>query len=142
MKTPESSFRLVEFLIQRSFIERKPLEKQSDFEIDIDPSAIIFTNTKSFQLELNVRVWEENKRFNASVSAIGIFSFDQVHDKKNLPNYFYINAPAIIFPYIRSYISALTALSGMEAIILPPLVLSGLREELIANTTELPESIT
>jgi len=137
MKTPVSSFRLDEFLIQRSFIERKPFEKQSEFKIEIEPSGIIYTNTKLFQLELKVRVWEENKRFNASISAIGIFSFDQVHNKENLPNYFYINAPAIIFPYIRSYISALTALSGMEAINLPPLVLSGLKDELITNTQEL-----
>lgn len=142
MNTPVSPFRLINFLIQRCQIERKPLTKQSEFHIVIKPSGIIFTEKKSFQLEMNVKVWEENQRFDASISAIGFFSFEQVHDKESLSNYFYINAPAIIFPYIRSYISALTALSGMEAIVLPPLVLSGLRDELIANTKEFPERNT
>lgn len=69
--------------------------------------------------------------------ALGIFSFAELTEKENISEYFYTNAPAIIFPYIRAYISSLTALSGMEAINLPPLMLGGLREELFQNTKEI-----
>ena len=56
--------------------------------------------------------------------------------------YFYTNAPAILFPYIRAYISTLTNLSGYKPINLPTLNLTSLREELEKNTTEVEEGYT
>ena len=50
--------------------------------------------------------------------------------------YFYTNAPAILFPYIRAYISTLTNLSGYKPINLPTLNLTSLREDLEKNTSE------
>ena len=53
---------------------------------------------------------------------MGIFEFDE--DLTNKQLFFSQNAPAILFPYIRAYISALTALSGIPTITLPTLNLS------------------
>lgn len=53
-----------------------------------------------------------------------------------LPHYFAVNAPAILFPYIRAYISLLTSLSGVGTVLLPTLNLSSLSKELLNNIKE------
>ena len=53
--------------------------------------------------------------------------------------YFLTNAPALIFPYVRSYISAVTALSGLSAINLPVMNLSSLKPLLQANISVVDE---
>jgi preprotein translocase subunit SecB len=58
--------------------------------------------------------------------------FDQVRD-----DYFAKNAPAIIFPYIRAYISTLTTQSGLFTVQLPTLNLSQLAGSLINSIEEL-----
>ncbi len=57
--------------------------------------------------------------FAIEVSVVGIFSFEEectTEEKKMLVE---INAPAILFPYVRAHISALTSISGIPPIILP-----------------------
>ncbi len=44
-----------------------------------------------------------------------------------------MNAPAILFPYIRSYISTLSTLSGLSPIVLHTLNLTSLKDELLDN---------
>lgn len=55
----------------------------------------------------------------------------------NLGMFFYTNAPALLFPYIRAYISTLTNLSGFEPINLPTLNMTQLGKELEQNTSEI-----
>ncbi|MCK9398998.1 MAG: protein-export chaperone SecB [Bacteroidales bacterium] len=135
MKGQHSSFVFNGYLIQESHIKREPKTKEDEFHIKIDPVGNYFEITRDFQLTLKVKVWEKNNRFNANVTCIGFFSFAEGAKEKELSTYFYTNAPAILFPYIRSYIAALTALSGMEVIHIPTLNLTNLSDELMKNTT-------
>jgi preprotein translocase subunit SecB len=137
MESKASPFKLDEFLIQESRITRKPVEKIAEtLRIDIKPVGVYHKESKVFQLTLDISVFEDNKRFEAYISAVGLFSFQELQDISYIDTYFYVNAPAILFPYVRSYPSALTALSGMEAVNLPPLVMAGLKDELKANTRQ------
>lgn len=47
---------------------------------------------------------------------------------------FYKNAPAIIFPYVRAYVSSLTVLSGIDAVNIPTMNLTSIAEDLKENT--------
>jgi len=47
--------------------------------------------------------------------------------------FFCINGPAILFPYIRAYLSSLSALSGIPLILLPTINMTGLAETLKSN---------
>ena len=71
------------------------------------------------------------------MDTVSNFSFDSQIEITQLNKYFYMNAPAILFPYIRAYISTLSVLSGIEPITLPTLNLSGLGKELEKNTVEI-----
>lgn len=74
-------------------------------------------------MELEVK--NESNDLNIVVKAIGIFEFDRDLPDKHKEIFFNSSAPAILFPYIRAYITSLTALSGIQPIILPTINLSG-----------------
>ena len=65
-----------------------------------------------------------------------LYSSNLKSDLLMLPHYFAVNAPAILFPYIRAYISLLTSLSGVGTVLLPTLNLSSLSKELLNNIKE------
>jgi len=70
------------------------------------------------------------------IDAVANYTFNNKTGLENLGNFFYINAPALLFPYVRAYISTLTNLSGFEPINLPTLNMTKLGEDLKNNTIE------
>lgn len=133
--TTKAKFQLKSFTVVNFSIERQPI-KQTEGDIDILPSGIVDRKKKTFSLVLNIKLKDKNESFNLSMSCIGLFKFRSETPPSELSNYFLTNAPAIIFPYVRSYISAVTALSGLEAVNLPVMNLTGLKEALAANLSE------
>ncbi len=130
----KSKFKFNGFQIIKSLIERSPVREQGELDIKIIPSGYIVDESKTFLLKLEVTVGEKNNRFSANVVTLGIFEFEDIIKSENIDSYFYINAPAILFPYIRAYISALTTLSGLEAINIPVMNLTFLEKILKENT--------
>ena len=133
MPVQQSAFAFLHFLIEESHIVRSPNTKSPDFDINIEPSGINDQGKKTFQLNLNISLKDKLSDCVISVKAVGLFRFKSKINEKDLPTYFCINAPAIIYPYVRSYIAALTALSGMEVINIPVMAMSGLGDALKDN---------
>lgn len=52
-----------------------------------------------------------------------------------MPSYFYRNSIAIVFPYIRAFISTVTLQANIPPIILPTMNLTSLEIPLKQNTT-------
>lgn len=129
----KSGFKFKSFVVIDFTIKREPVE-QGDVDFEITPSAVINNSEKIFELKLTVSVIDNAGSFNINLTAVGYFEFEDEKSVDTLSTYFYTNAPALIFPYIRAYISSVTALSGLRAVNLPVMNLIGLREELKANT--------
>ena len=53
----------------------------------------------------------------------------------DIPGFFYPNSIAILFPYIRAFVSTLTLQANVTPIVLPTLNLTNLQEKLKKNTT-------
>ena len=136
-ETKSSSFQFKGYRIERSVIELKAVEIGENFSISFNPKGIINKTESSFQLNLTIYIKDKEDAINIEVSVVSFFVFDNQIAKNQLEKLFYMNAPAIIFPYLRSYITTLTVLSGIDPIILPTLNLSALGKELEKNTTEL-----
>lgn len=132
----DSKFQFVGFSILRSIIERKEGESSKKINLGFVPNGFINKNDSSFRLQLGVKIEDENKSVNIEIEAIANYKFENQVGIDNLSKFFYINAPALLFPYIRAYISTLTNLSGFEPINLPTLNMSRLGDDLRKNTVE------
>jgi len=70
------------------------------------------------------------------INCKGLFEFKNVQTIEDIPDFFYKNSIAILFPYVRAYISLVTTQANVPGIILPTHNLSSLEEKLRNNTTE------
>jgi preprotein translocase subunit SecB len=72
----------------------------------------------------------KNKNFDLSINSVAVFLTDVKLESDFLESDFCnINAPAIAFPYIRTYVSNLTLNSGFNPIILPSFNFVNLHKE-------------
>ncbi len=129
----KSRFKLDNFYILESNFSRtsKTIGKIS---IDIKPSGFVSKEKGIFQLFLDVAIKDDKETISIKVTSVAFFRFNKTENEEFLDNYFYVNSSAIIFPYIRAYISTMTAISGMEKIDLPTMNLTYLADELKSNT--------
>jgi preprotein translocase subunit SecB len=134
-ETKKSAFQFKGFIIKKSTIELNSSEKDRKLSIQITPTGVINKKEKVFELTLGLKVNNKGDSAYVNVEALGTYSFEDDLEDSMLSNFFYLNAPAILFPYLRSYISTLTTLSGIPPINLPTLNLVGFREQLKKKTT-------
>jgi preprotein translocase subunit SecB len=129
-----SKFQFKGFFVNRSLIEQSGKEVSQDISISFDPKGIVNKEEQTYQLQLGAKIEDESKSLKIEIDAVANFIFDTKIDENTLKSMFFINAPALLFPYLRAYISSLTALSGLKPITLPTLNLTGLGKELEKNT--------
>ncbi len=120
--------------------ERKEGELDKNFNIQILPSGKFFINENRFQLQLNTKITNHSGLLNIEVDAVANYLIHGNIQSASFNSFFYINAPAILFPYIRAYVSTLTTLSGYATVTLPTLNLTNLAEDLEKNTRVIRDS--
>ncbi len=123
-------------IIESHIVFKEP--GQYKLEINFDPKGVILKNLNQFHFELNVDIKDANNKFNIVLKSISIFEYPENADLEEYKNsLFIVNVPAIMFPYLRAYISSLTALSGMPTLTLPTLNLSNIGKTLKSNIKEI-----
>jgi preprotein translocase subunit SecB len=132
----KSSFQFLGFKILKTNIDIKEGETPTEINVGFSPEGTIIKNESKFELVLKTVIKDGNDILNIEVHSKAYFLFDENQDNATLDNLFYLNAPALLFPYIRAYISTLTNLSGFAPITLPTFNLSELGKELKSNTSE------
>lgn len=103
-------------------------------QIKIKTSGLVKQAENKFILKLNLKVSNKDKNLGIEIDTVGYFTYEPGEADQNQNNYFYVNASAILFPYIRAYISTLSALSAIKTITLPTMNLTNLAAELKENT--------
>lgn len=95
-----------------NFHSEAQLTKDQEINIEIEPKVFFpkeqLGHFKIIQ-EVNVSVKDT---FNLFIVAIGSFELNNIEDEKLRNTFVNMNAPAIMFPYIRSFISTLTSNLG------------------------------
>lgn len=135
----KAQIQFVNFLVKESHIVFNETG-QYNINVNFNPSGIVFKHLNQFQLGLDVTVTEESDKFGIELKTIGYFSYEASADIQSLINsLFVINAPSIVFPYIRAYITGITALSGLPTLNLPTYNLTTLAEILKKNITIIEE---
>lgn len=129
-KVEKARFRFVEYLFKETSIKLTGEDISDDVEFGIEPNGIFEEDNKMFILTLNVLVKDKKSSLEVKMTVTGKFKYE-TNDIQELVPYLGFNAPAIIFPYIRAYITNITALGGMTPIILPTLNMESVGKELL-----------
>ncbi len=134
--TKKAAFSLTNFIVNKfNFVNSKNLET-NNLGLEFSPSGIFHSKSKSFELILIVTAKESESQtevFQTEIS--GFFDFQNIEDLESIPDYFYKNSIAILYPFLRSFISTITLQANIRMLLLPTLNLSSMEPILRSNTT-------
>lgn len=129
----KAKFSFEKYIIEDATIHvsNKKMDKTINFNFEL--KGLIDKDQKIFELTLETSIKDKAESFLIEISAVATFKY--VEDENgDIPMPFLLhNAPAILFPYIRAYIANLSALSGIQTILLPTINMSGSAKELERN---------
>lgn len=104
--------------------------------ISFTPKGIYRPKEAQYELTFEVVVkCNEIKNIIVRTSCVALFSFNDKLPIAEIPEYFFPNSLAIVFPYVRAFVSTLTLQANVSPIVLPTVNLMGLTEELKEQTT-------
>ena len=131
----EAQFRLVTYCFDK--VEMDLNNISDNITLNISPSGNYNSKNGEFELEFKFNAYSNNQT-DAFLMIVckAIFEFKEVIPIDNFPQYFYSNSIAIVFPYVRAFISTVTLQANkIRPIILPTMNLISLQSELKAKTT-------
>lgn len=110
-------------------------KQSNELKIEIIPKGTFEFKSSRFNLYFVFKAFSETSE-NAfiEIECIGIFGFKENTTFEKIPDFFYNNSMAILFPYLRAFISLVTLQINIPPLILPTLNLSSLEADLRKNT--------
>ena len=120
MKKQEAQFRFIDFRVVKSIYQIDTQKFKQGGKLDVNfkfPTDLDYAQEKLINFPMEVLIENEDKSLRIQVGVIGIFESDVDITKEK--SFIEVSAPAIIFPYIRAYVSNLTSMSGIQPILLP-----------------------
>ena len=132
----QAAFSIVSYQFDKVNID---LEHQQTDELNLnfDKKGVYINDSKNFELIFVVQVKNDNEPNPfISLRCKGLFKFENINSFEEIPDFFYRNSIAILFPYVRAYLSLVTTQANVPGIILPTMNLSNLEGELRKNTIQ------
>ena len=116
---------------------RAPNMPASDVDTSFDFRRAISADKRQMNYEVTCEMADKKGGFNLHCSIIGMFSCIKGQENLDLETFAEINAPTLIFPYLREIITSITVRAGIQPVILPPMnVLAMMQDDNIAITTD------
>lgn len=136
MNEPQkASFTFDKFKVAHfSFTESESTSEK--FNIKFDINGLYYQKTGKFEIYITFLTFEDTKELTPiiKIDSVSYFSFTEIIKLEEIPQYFYRNAIAIMFPYLRAFVSTLTLHANTKMTILPILNLSTLEQPLKEKT--------
>lgn len=120
---------MAEKIAKLRFLDHKIVESHFSFpageevnnglQMKFEKEVGVNEQEKRMRLTLKTNVTDETNAVNISVTLMAIFEYDGELTKEQMDVLFNYNAVAIVFPYVRAYISTMSTLSGISSIVLP-----------------------
>ena len=128
----KAAFALKNYIFKKVNIDFSSIEEKSNFLIRFNHSGIFNSNTNTYSLTIIFSALDEK---NENLELINIeceatFVFSKEATLETIPEYFYANSIAIIFPYVRAFVSTVTLQANISPVVLPTLNLTSLKEKL------------
>lgn len=129
----EASFRLEGYRFEK--IDMDLSANPGHIGINIDPSGIYYPANGQYDLSFVFQALRQtdNQSF-ITILCKARFVFSNPVLFEEIPDYFYLNSIAILFPYVRAFVSIITLQANINPLILPTMNLASLQETLKKNT--------
>ncbi|MGB3343700.1 MAG: protein-export chaperone SecB [Aequorivita sp.] len=135
--TKRASFSIERYYFDQVHIDMDHHEGDKLF-IDFQPSGIFDEKEKKYSLSFIFSAFssdEEGAKPFVMIKCVGVFHFKEVNSLEDIPEFFYRNSIAILFPYLRAYVSMVTNQANIGPIMLPTLNLTSLEKPLKERST-------
>lgn len=130
----KASFKLDNYHFTKASLDFN-VPEEAELKISFSTRGIFHTKESRYELGFDVKVdCNETSKTIVNVSCIAMFSFTSEISIHEIPDYFYPNSLAIIFPYVRAFVSTISLQANINPIMLPTINLMGLTEELKSHT--------
>ena len=111
------------------------IPNDAELNISFNPSGVFHSKEARYDLVFDVTVGcNETNTEVIKVSCEASFSFGNKISIEEVPEYFYPNSLAIVFPYVRAFVSTVSLQANVQPVVLPTINLMGLTEELKEQT--------
>jgi preprotein translocase subunit SecB len=107
------SYRVTNF----SFTE--PILEKHKLNLNLVPTGVYFPKQKRFSLSFNFTAFYNDNNIDIpiiSITTTAEFAFDDEATLDSLPNYFFSNSIAIVFPFVRAFVATLTTIANVKQI--------------------------
>lgn len=132
----KAAFSLENYRFEKIEIDYSNYSK--DISIKFTPSGEYDSKKGVFKLSFIFTAINEEENLDfVKIECVSEFEFEEKLSFEEIPGYFYRNSIAIVFPYMRSFVSTVTLQANVNPIILPTLNLSDLEKPLKENTVNL-----
>lgn len=117
------------------FTYTTPAVDQSSIAVLFAPSGVYTPKTGIFKLDVEFKATygEPDSTTFSTIKIEGYFKFEPNTPLEKFPEYFYANSIAILYPYLRAFLTTLTSVANVKPLILPTLNLQDLANPLKEN---------
>ncbi|MGB3091245.1 MAG: hypothetical protein WBB20_14850 [Chitinophagaceae bacterium] len=143
MEAPKPAiFKLERFTITKFSFE-EPEAKFSIVDVNFNPTGIYNPKEGEFKLTIGFSATAstegEQKEYRDIIKGVleSYFQFEKNTSFKDIPDFFNANSIAIVYPFIRAFVSTITLQAGLRLLVLPILNLNSLSATLKEQTTVL-----
>ena len=135
LEAKRAEFKFVKFHIPR-FSYNETRENQGELKMQFSPKGRYSPSEGRFELSITFSGFEKNKKRKPVISldCIAEFIFTNKIDFEEIPDYFYTNSVAIVFPYLRSFISTVSLQANTGVIMLGVMNFTEMTQPLKDNT--------
>ncbi|MBR4327864.1 MAG: protein-export chaperone SecB [Bacteroidales bacterium] len=133
----KAMFSLESFNFSKVMLDLEPSPKTITIG-QLEPRGIFNAKSREYLLTILFTAKDsETEKEIISLKCISVFKFStDVNSVNDIPFFFFANSIAIMYPYIRAFVSTLSLQANYKPIILPTMNLSSLKDILMKNTSE------
>lgn len=130
----KAAFKLDDYHFTKASLDFN-IPNDAELNISFNPKGVFYAKDARYDLVFDVTVeCVETNTDVVKVSCEASFSFGNKVSIENIPDYFYPNSLAIVFPYVRAFVSTISLQANVQPVVLPTVNLMGLTEKLKEQT--------
>lgn len=130
----QAAFSLKNYSFSKVNIDYNNKSNTPDISIDIKPSGLFDNNNSQYILSFIFSAKTKDDKPFIVIACDSVFTLKNVDKLEDIPSFFYKNSIAILFPYIRAFVSTVTLQANREPMVLPTMNLSALESTLKNHT--------